>query len=331
MARRKVYSNLTKIGQYRPKHIDGQTLYKVFQCINPDCTEIITIKKDDIDEDYSIICPKCGYEHYSGGEQHLFDFSMDVNDDNGNATSVQEGEFIVSHDEYIENAPLYKYCLLCNTLKPIECFHKRKVLKSGRQGECITCKTNYNAIKNGTRTADQHFESSQKRRLLIDIAGSNRVSRKAIEQKYELKCFNCGRDLSGVTSNREKPIDHTLPVYYLWPATTNSGTLLCRVCNGNKTGKWPSEFYSDVKLHELAIHTGFDYRLLSGSPQYNPAALRRLQNSNDVDALLIKNSGHMDEVCKLRNRLLADTGIDFFQYATALSETWISYANSLMK
>ena len=91
MARRKIYSNLNKVGQYRPDHVDGQTLYKVFQCLNPDCTEIITVKKDDIDEDYSIVCPKCGYEHYSGGEQHLFDFSMDVNDDNGEAVSVQEG------------------------------------------------------------------------------------------------------------------------------------------------------------------------------------------------------------------------------------------------
>ncbi len=331
MARRKIYSNLNKIGQYRPDHVDGQTLYKVLQCLNPDCTEVITVKKDDIDEDYSIICPKCGYEHYSGGEQHLFDFSMDVNNDNGDAVSVQEGEFVISHDEYIENAPLYKYCLICNTLKPVDCFHKHAVLKSGRQGECIMCKTNYNAIKNGTRTSDQHFESSQKRRLLIEVAGTTRVSRKAIERKYGLKCFNCGKDLSGVTSNKEKPIDHTLPVYYLWPATTDSGTLLCRVCNGNKTGKWPSEFYTDAKLHQLAVHTGFDYHLLAEEPQYNPEALRRLQNPADVDVLIVKNSGHMDEVCKLRNRILTDTGIDFFQYATALSESWITYANSLIK
>ena len=43
------------------------------------------------------ICQKCGYEHYSGGEQHLFDFSMDVNDENGNPVSVQEGEFVIFH------------------------------------------------------------------------------------------------------------------------------------------------------------------------------------------------------------------------------------------
>lgn len=120
--KKKTYSNLNKVGQYRPPHVDGQTLYKVFQCLNPDCTEIITVENDDIDEDYSIVCPKCGYEHYSGGEQHLFDFSMNVNDETGAAVSAQEGEFVVTHDEYIENAALYKYCLLCNTLKPIECF-----------------------------------------------------------------------------------------------------------------------------------------------------------------------------------------------------------------
>ena len=84
--------------------------------------------------------------------------------------------------------------------------------------------------------------------------------------------------MSGVTSNKEKPIDHTLPVYYLWPATTDSGTLLCRVCNGNKTGKWPSEFYTDAKLHQLAVHTGFDYHLLAGEPQYNPEALPEVRS-----------------------------------------------------
>lgn len=188
MARRKIYSNLTKIGQYRPDHVDGQTLYKVFQRLNPDCTEMITVKKDDIDEDYSIICPKCGYEHYSGGERHLFDFSMDVNNDSGEAVSVQEGEFVVSHDEYIENAPLYKHCLICNTLKPIEYFHKHAVLKSGGQGECIICKTNYNAIKNGTRISDQYFESSQKRRLLIEVAGTTRV--RAARQLNENMALN---------------------------------------------------------------------------------------------------------------------------------------------
>ena len=112
MARRKTYSNLKKADQYRPKHVKGQVLYKVFQCLNPDCTEIISVKAKEIDADYSIICPKCGYEHYSGGEQHLFDFSMDVNDENGNPVSVQDGEFVMSHDTLRHLPPLPEARLL---------------------------------------------------------------------------------------------------------------------------------------------------------------------------------------------------------------------------
>lgn len=118
---------------------------------------------------------------------------MDVDDENGKAVSVRKGEFVVLHDEYIENAPLYKYCLLCNTLQPIEHFHKHARLKSGRQGECISCKTRYNDVKNGTRTSDQHFEAAQKRRLLIEVAGSARVDRKTIEKKYGYRCFVAAR------------------------------------------------------------------------------------------------------------------------------------------
>ena len=329
MPRRDTYSKLNKTGAYRPTHVDGQTLYKVFQCLNPDCTQMITVKVDDIDDDFCIVCPACGYEHYAGGEQHLFNYSMDVNDENGVPQTVQAGEFLIEHEDYVDHAHLFKYCLLCNQLKPVECFHKHVGFKSGLQGECIECKTKYNAIKNGTRTADQHFESSQKRRLLIDAAGTARVSRRAIEEKYHHRCFNCGADLSHVATNKEKPIDHTLPVYYLWPATTDSGTLLCHDCNGQKTGKWPSEFYSDAKLHELSVYTGFDYHLLAGEPQYNPEALARLQTSEGVDALLNKYAAYMDELCKLRNRILRDVGIDFFAYATNLSADWITKADSM--
>lgn len=103
------------------------------------------------------------------------------------------------------------------------------------------------------------------------------------------------------------------------------------MCDGNKTGKWPSEFYTDAKLHQLSVHTGFNYHLLAGAPQYNPDALAKLQNPADVDALLAKNAGYMEGVCKLRNRILADAGIDFFKYATALSATWVAFADSLIK
>lgn len=329
MARRQTYSRFNKTNQYRPSHVKGQIFYKVFQCLNADCTNIISVKCSEITEDYSIFCPVCGYEHYSGGYHYLFDFSMDVDQPDGSTNTVGTGEFGVNHDDYIEKAPLYKYCTLCNTLKPISYFHYHDIDKGTFQSECMSCKTDYNEQKNITRLSEQHFESSQKRRLLVDVAGTARVSRRTIEAKYNHKCFCCGKDLSSVTSNKEKPIDHTLPVKYLWPATTDSGTLLCRDCNGGKSGTWPSDFYKDAKLHELAVYTGFDYHLLAGSPQYNPDALLRLQDAVAVDALLAKHASHMEEVCKLRNRILDETGIDFFSHSTTISATWIAYADSL--
>lgn len=335
MGRRETYSVLSKTKWYydpQTVKVNGQRVYRVFQCLRPGCTQMLVVKEDDLDDSFSVICPECGYEHYAGGEQPYFDYSMDVRQtESGEKNSVEKGVFSVSHDEYVLSAPQYKYCVLCKTLKPLESFHRHAGMGSGHQSECVLCKSKYNPIKNPTRTADQHFESGQKRRLLLDVAGSFKVNRNKIEKRYEYKCFCCGTDLSRAESNKEKPIDHTLPVYYLWPATTESGTLLCRRCNGEKSGKWPSDFYSDKKLHKLAVKTGYDYELLAGRPQYNPEALRRLQSPVEVDALLEKYAAYMDEVCRLRNRILVDTGIDFFRYATELSPTWVEYADKLRK
>lgn len=329
MARRKPYSKVNKTGLYRPEHVKGQgdVLWKGFQCLNADCQEFIFVKADSIGDDFQIKCPKCGYEIYSGGKTKLFDYSMDVKNDSGEMETRSSGEFVVSHDDYIEEAGLYKYCLLCCTLKPIDLFDNHGSRKSGRQGECKLCKNPYNAIKNGTRLTDQHREAAQKRRLLIEISGNPKIRSKEVEKRFKHKCFNCGKDLSKVTSAKEKPMDHTLPVYYLWPLTTESATLLCRDCNGNKTGSWPSTFYNDKKLHELAVITGLDYDLLAGEAQYNPAALKSLQTPEEVDALLTKFSAYMDELIKLRNRILKDTGIDFFKTSTKISEEWIKRAD----
>lgn len=167
----------------------------------------------------------------------------------------------------------------------------------------------------------------KKRRLLLDIAGSPKIDSREIERRYGQKCFCCGKDLSTVTDKREKPLDHTLPVYYLWPLSTENATLLCRVCNGNKSGAQPSDFYDNEHLKRLAILTGFDYELLSGNPQYNPDAIAALHDSEMVDALLAKFAAYMPELIKLRNRILRDTGFDFFSVSRTISDAYIRQAN----
>lgn len=331
MARRKAYSKVSKTGQIRAAHVKGQgdVVWRGFQCLNPECREFIHVKDNLIGEDFSIVCPECGFEHYSGGETKFFDYSMDVTNDDGSVTSVSQGAFTVSHDDYVREAELFKYCIVCNTLKPLRYFDKHIARNSGRQGECQLCKRTYNAIKNGTRLTDQHREAAQKRRLLIDISGNPRIDSRAVERRFHHRCFNCGADLSNVDSAIEKPMDHTLPVYYLWPLTTETATLLCRDCNGDKSGAWPSDYYNDRQLRELSMITGLDYDLLAGAPQYNPEAISSLQDAEAVEHLLVKYSAYMDELIKLRNRILRDTGIDFFQSTNRISEDWIRRADEM--
>ena len=332
MARRSPYSKVNKTNQIRADHVKGMgdVVFKGFQCLNPYCTEYIFERQDRIGEDFSIECPSCGYIHESGKETKFYDYSMDVNDENGVPISVASGEFTIYHDDYIAEAKQYKYCIVCNSMKPLECFDLHSSRASGRQGECRLCKKAYNEIKNGTRLSDQHREAAQKRRLLLDIAGSPKINSREIEARYSSKCFCCGKDLSGVVDKVEKPLDHTLPVYYLWPLSTENATLLCRECNGNKSGAWPSAFYDDPHLRRLAILTGFDYDLLSGEPQYNPVAIEALHDPDKVDALFVKFAAYMPEVIKLRNRILRDTGYDFFSVSKTISEAYIRQANELL-
>lgn len=332
MARRSPYSKVNKTNQIRAEHVKGMgdVTFKGFQCLNPECTEFIFVREDEIGDDFSVICPTCGYVHESGGETKFYDYSMDVNDDNGNPVSVATGAFTIYHDDYVSEAKEFKYCIVCNTMKPLEYFDRHASRASGRQGECRLCKKAYNEIKNGTRLTDQHREAAQKRRLLLDIAGSPKINSRQIEARYGQKCFCCGKDLSTVTDKREKPLDHTLPVYYLWPLSTENATLLCRDCNGSKSGTWPSEFYNDSQLRRLSILTGFDYELLSGNPQYNPDAIAALHVPDKVDALLVKFAAYMPEVIKLRNRILKDTGFDFFNVSTTISDAYIRQANELL-
>jgi hypothetical protein len=244
-----------------------------------------------------------------------------------NGKAIESGAFTVLHDDYIIEAQEYKYCLLCNSLKPLIYFdiHRRRQ-GTGRQGECNLCKTIYNSIKNQTRLTDQHREAAQKRRLYMDLSGGAKIDSKTVYERFNNCCFKCGEDLS-VNVNRRR-LDHTLSVYYLWPLLTETATLLCSFHNGEKAERWPAEYYSTAERKRLAVITGIDYELLSGPPKYNPEALKLLGQPEFVDSLLVKFSAYMPEVIKLRNRILRDTEMDFFQASTSISKRWIKRADA---
>lgn len=206
-------------------------------------------------------------------------------------------------------------------------FDRHSTRKSGRQGECSLCKKFYNAIKNQTRLPDQHREAAQKRRMYLDLSATKKIDSEVVYRRFRYRCFKCQKDLRRVADAKERPLDHTLPAVFLWPLTTENATLLCREHNGEKSGKWPSEYYSDNELKDLAILTGIRYETLIAPSHYNPAAIERLKTSEQVDQLLTKYAAYMPEIIKLRNRILEYENFDFFAYSTTISPAWIRRAN----
>ena len=330
MARRSKYTEFYKENQVRPAHVKGMgdVVFKGFQCLNPDCQKFIFIRKDDISEFFEIPCLACGHVHEYGGEAKFYDYKLC---DLRNNSIIEEGEFFILHDDYVDEAEEFKFCIVCNTLKPLALFDMHSARKSRRQGECRLCKAVYNKLKNPTRTRDQHREAAQKRRLYMELTGGGKINSKNIYERFGYKCFKCGedlrQDLQEKSVQRGGNLDHTLPAKFLWPLTSHNATLLCQRHNGEKADKWPSEFYTDRELRHLVTLTGFSYETMSGQAYYNPEAINKLCDSNFVDSLLAKYAAYMDEMIMIRNRILTATDFDVFEISTTLSETWIERAN----
>lgn len=331
MARRAAYTKVEKRNQVRPAHVRGMgdVVFKGFQCLNPDCHEFLFVREEQISEYFEIKCDACGFVHKYGDETKFYDYDLRSLADN---SLIESGTFGVLHDDYIAEAGRYKYCIICDTIKPLEFFDRHNARRSGRQGECNLCKQVYNSIKNQTRTTDQHREAAQKRRLYVELAGTGNIDSKGIYGRYGHACFACAKDLSADLQSdvtvRSGNLDHTLPAVYLWPLTTDNATLLCKEHNAEKAERWPGAYYTAQKLHELVVKTGIPYDTLAGQPHYNPDALERLHDAAFVERLLHKYAAYIEEIIRLRNRILNATGFDFFTSYSGISQEWIRRADA---
>lgn len=326
MARRKPYTKVLTENQTREKHVKGMgdVVLKGFQCLNPKCEHYLFVRKDEIKEDFEIKCPSCKFEMKKGKTTKFYDYRLVYTDKD---ETIETGEFSILHDDYINEALEYKYCIVCNTIKPLTYFDNHSARKSGRQTECRLCKSIYNEIKNKTRITEQHIEASQKRRLYLDLSGGEKINREEVFKRFNEQCFKCGKTLKQADTTKEANLDHTLPVFYLWPLTTDNATLLCRDHNSEKSGKWPSEYYTNQEIRRLVVITGIDYQTLSGEPFFNPEAIEKLKDSKVVDDLLEKFGAYLNEIIKLRNRLKYYEGFDFFEYSDMISKVHVEKAD----
>lgn len=307
----------------------GDVVWRGFQCLNPHCINQLVVREDEIGGDFQIRCEACGFVHLAGEAEKLFDYELI---DTRDGSEVEIGQFEILHDDYIGEAARLKYCVLCGALKPLALFDRHSGRTSGRQGECNLCKQVYNGIKNQTRIAEQHREASQSRRLYTQFE-AGKLDIKAIYRRFGGRCFKCNEDLSADLIDRAAAkagnLDHTLPVFYLWPLTVDNATLLCRLHNGEKAEKWPNAFYTDAELRRLATLTGIPYRDLKGDPFFNPEALDRLRDPAFVEALFEKFARYPEELLRLRNRILGATGDDFLTASPRISRSWREKADFL--
>lgn len=263
--------------------VDYASVWRIVECSNPECERIFKVREDDrADDSEPVVCPQCDYPN---------------------------------PPELFERAARHKYCRVCETLQPLENFHRHARFRSGRQLECKVCKnTRINPTLNPLRTPDQHREASDRRRLYTVLSHDSKIDSDGVYKLFGGRCFNCGTELRKVIgAGGGYHLDHTLPVKYLWPLTTGA-TLLCAECNNAKHERWPSEFYEQAKLRKLAVLTGIEYPLLAGQPRFNLVAVRLIQDN--IDEFLAQWVAQADEIGRLRNTILKVEGVDIYDGAT---------------
>lgn len=313
MARRRPYTRVTKPGFSRPAHVEGMgdKILVGYQCLNPNCTNFMFHQLDELDGDYSLTCEVCGHTLSRGGSTDIFDYQIEALAD---TSVIESGKHCIAHDDYLAEAARYKYCLYCSALLPLDAFDQHSARQSGRQGECRLCKAWYNGVKNQTRLAEQHREASQRRRLYGLLSGQERIDIPAIHERFGGRCFKCHAEIRLNGTNQR--LDHTLPAKLLWPYSTDTATLLCDACNGTKTGKWPSEFYSAAEIRGLSRLTSIPHDILAGPPSLNPDAVATVLN--DVDKFIEDWIAQPDDIRKVRRLIMEFEGVDMFDLASTV-------------
>ena len=85
------------------------------------------------------------------------------------------------------------------------------------------------------------------------LQGENeKISIKELFERFGRRCFKTKKPLD-IKDRSSWAIDHVLPSRYLYPLTISNAALLSKEANDNKRDRWPSEFYSNSELIELAI------------------------------------------------------------------------------
>ena len=99
-------------------------------------------------------------------------------------------------------------------------------------------------------------------------------------------------------------IDHILPSKWLYPLNKQNAALLSKDANNNKRHKWPSEFYTNNELIELAKITGANLSLISSKV---PVINKNIDVNKCVDRYLqVREKSHLPKRIKELKKILTE-------------------------
>lgn len=208
-------------------------------------------------------CDNCGFVHSTESDLPFDNWENEYLDsDSSTALRFWEGFFRIA-TEHPES--YWKQCNVCARILPNKAFSKH----SGwgpleKQMECRSCKGAINAVLNPKRTKEQLHESSVRRRIadLFLDAENQPIDFQDLFDRFGSRCFKT-KVLLDINQRDTWSIDHILPSKYLYPLKRENAALLSRSANENKRDKWPSKFYSNTELIELARIAGANIDLIS--------------------------------------------------------------------
>lgn len=208
-------------------------------------------------------CKHCGFVHSKDSDLPFENWEDKYKDpDSMTVVRFWEGFFRIA-TEHPES--YWKQCNVCTRILPFQAFSKH----SGwgpleRQMECRGCKGAINAVLNPKRSKEQLHESAVRRRIAdLFLEGENEtIDMKELFERFGGRCFKTKAPLD-FNKRSTWAIDHILPSKYLYPLKKENAALVSKNANDNKRDKWPSKFYTNNELIELARITGADLKLIS--------------------------------------------------------------------
>lgn len=232
-------------------------------------------------KDESWKCFSCGFVHSKSSDLPFGNWPKPFR----SHKSLQAERFWVGFFRIcVEHKESYwKQCNTCGRILPFSAFSRHAGWGPlERQMECRSCKGAINAELNPKRTRQQLHESSTRRRIadLLLIDENEDVDVDDLFDRFNSRCFKTKKKLNK-SKRKTWTIDHILPSKYLYPLNLENAALLSREANNSKSDRWPSDFYTNTELIELARLTGANLSLLA---QTSPVTNQHI----DVDSCVGK-------------------------------------------